>query len=60
MQKVESLLQLNERLEEQKNLSEQLENLLIDYEILQSSTMDLKNSSSLYGRENPEKINKRI
>ena len=43
-------------MEEQKNLSEQLENLIIDYEILQSNTMDFKNNSGYWGslQESPD------
>jgi hypothetical protein len=44
------MLHLNEKLEECKNLQEQLDDLYQDYDILQSNTtMDFKNNSEYWG-----------
>ena len=49
-QKIEQMLHLNEKLEECKNLQEQLDDLYQDYDILQSNTtMDFKNNSEYWG-----------
>lgn len=49
-QKIEQMLHLNEKLEECKNLQEQLDDLYQDYDILQSNaTMDFKDNSEYWG-----------